>query len=424
MDVAGIVVLVIFVAALLAIMSERVNDTATALLALALSAAVLYLMNGIPFIGILATIDWDVILFVTAMMVIVSVVASLGLFQFAAIIIARRTGGQPRLTFIYLMLMVFVISLFFDPLPAMIIVSTVTVEVCNAIDVDFRPYLMCEVVVAGLASLPTPIGSVTNLVIVYMADINIGLMLVTLFPLSVLLFIVTLWYMMRKYSDSLAESEERELTDLFLVDPRIMMRSNRDFYTAMLALGGLVVGIVFAPEQASIVALLVATILLLLSGNRAKELLRHLSWDTVFFLVGMIGVVQAMVLTGVIEAITLGFQGIIGNNVLMAVFLMIMVPGGVMSPMDAKAVGVLLAPVAGDLSLTNPMIPISLSVGTNLGSYVVPFGDAPCIVVVSLAEKKLKPISWAEFNRAIIPLGVLHLIVATIYCALVSLFFI
>lgn len=424
MDLAGIFVLVIFIVALLGIMSERINDTATALLALALSAATIYLLDGISFAGLLTSIEWDVIIFVMAMMIIVSVVASTGLFQYAAVIIARRTGGQPRLTFIYLMVMVFAISLFFDPLPTMLIVCPVTVEVCNAIDVDFRPFLICEAVVAGLASLPTPIGSVTNLVIVYIAGIDIGLMFIVLFPLSAALFIVTLWYMMNRYSDVLKPLEERDLTDLFLLDPRVLMRSEREFYVAIAALAALVVGLMLAPNQGAIIALLVATMLLVLSGNRAKDFLKHLSWDTVFFLLGMLGVVQALVLTGVIEAIAQGFQWLVGTNVIVATALMIWIPGVVMSPIDSKAVGVLLAPVAGDLKLGNPMIPISLTVGTNAGGYVVPFGDAPSVVVVSTAEKHLKPLSWAEFNRVVIPLGFLQMIIATIYCALASLFFI
>jgi len=424
MDAAGIIILLIFILSLFAIMSERVNDTATALLALALSAFVLYAFDGVSFGTLLSTMGWDIILFIAAMMIIVSVVGASGLFQYAAVILAHRTGGQLRQTYLYLMIVVFAISLFFDPLPTMLIISPVTVEVCNAIDADFRPFLVSEVVVANVASFPTPIGSVTNLVIVYIAGINSALMFFGLIPLTVLLFAITIWYMLRYYGKDMQETEERELTDLFLIDPRTMMRSHRDFYVSIVSLGALVVGLVLLPDQGAIIALVLATVLLILSGDQAKKQLQHLSWDTVFFLLGLIGVVQALVLSGVIDGLTTGFQWVIGNNTFLAIILMLWIPGALMAPVDAKAVGVLLAPIAGNLDATNPIIPLSLTIGTNAGGYVVPFGDAPNIVAVRAAEKNFKPISWSEFNRAIIPLGIIHLIIATIYCAILSLFFV
>ncbi|MFW9933652.1 MAG: SLC13 family permease [Candidatus Thorarchaeota archaeon] len=416
-------ILVIFIAALLAIMSERVNDTATALLALAISAFILFTSNGISFSSLLSTMGWDIILFIAAMMIIVSVVGASGLFQYTAVVLAHRTGGQLRQTYLYLLIVVFVLSLFFDPLPTMLIVSPVTVEVCNAIDADFRPFLVSEVVVANVASFPSPIGSVTNLVIVYIADINSGLMILGLMPLTVILFGITIWYMLRYYKNELQGSEERELTDLFSIDPRTMMKSHRDFFVSIISLGALVIGLVLLPDQGAIIALVIATMLLILSGEQAKKLLQHLSWDTVFFLLGLIGVVQAMVLAGVIDDLTLGFQWLIGDNTIVAIILMLWIPGALMAPVDAKAVGVLLAPIAGNLDSTNPIIPLSLTIGTNAGGYVVPFGDAPNVVVVRTAEKHLKPLSWSEFNRAVIPLGIVHLIISTVYCALLSLFF-
>lgn len=423
MDIAGIIILIIFVAALLAIMSERVNDTATSLLALAISAFVLFTLNEIPFGTLLSTMGWDIILFITAMMIIVSVVSSSGLFQYTAVVLAHRTGGQLKQTYLYLMVVVFVISLFFDPLPTMLIVSPVTVEVCNAIDADFRPFLVSEVVVASVASFPSPIGSVTNLIIVYIAGINSALMIISVFPLAILLFVITIWYMFRYYGDAMVPSEERDLTDLFSIDPRTMMRSHREFYVSIGALGVLVLGLILLPEQGAIIALSIATMLLVLSGDQAKKLFQTLSWDTVFFIVGMIGIVQAMVLAGVIEDFTSGFQWLIGNNTILAIILMIWIPGALMAPVDAKAVGVLLAPIAGNIQATNPIIPLSLTIGTNAGGYVVPFGDAPNVVVVRTSEKHCKPISWSEFNRIVIPLGILHLIIATVYCGILSLFF-
>lgn len=422
--VAGALVLGIFIIALLLIMSERVNDTAASLMAFGLAATVVFFIEEIPFTTYVRDMGWDIILFVAAMMIIVSVVASSGLFQYLGILLALRTCGNPKRIFNYFMVLVFIISLLFDPLPTMLIVSAFTVEVCNAIDVDFRPYLMTEAVVAGLGSISTPIGSVTNLVIIYLADINIGLMFIGLLPLSIILFIVTLRYMERKYSDVVDDCVERDMTDLFAIDPNVAIKSKSDLYISSLGMIVLILGLVLLPQQTAMVALVVAGALLIPSRDRAKDLLRRLSWDTVFFLVGMMGIVQGLVLTDVIAGLAGGLEWLSRANVFVAIALMVLIPGGLMAPVDAKAVGILIAPAAKDLTAINPVVPLALVTGTNAGGYVIPFGDAPNMVAVSIAEKNLKPISWAEFNRVVIPLGMLHLLISVAYLGLLAFLFI
>ena len=306
----------------------------------------------------------------------------------------------------------------------MLIVSAFTVEVCNAIDVDFRPYLMTEAVVSGLASISTPIGSVTNLVIIYLADVNIGLMFIALLPLSIILFIVTLKYMGKKYTAVFDDSVARDMTDLFAIDPNVTIKSKEDLYISSIGLLVLVLGLILLPQQAGMVALVVAGALLVPSRNRAKDLLRRLSWDTVFFLVGMMGIVQGLVLTKMIAGLASGLEWLSRANVFVAVALMVLVPGGLMAPVDAKAVGILIAPAAKDLTAINPIVPLALVTGTNAGCYVVPFGDAPNMVAVSIAEKNLKPLSWAEFNRVVIPLGIIHLLISVVYLGILAFLFI
>jgi Na+/H+ antiporter NhaD/arsenite permease-like protein len=418
---AGLIVLAIFVVTLFLIMSERVNDTAASLMAFGISATVLYFLDQVEFVTYASGIGWDVILFVAAMMIIVSVVASSGLFQYLGILVALRTFGHPRRIFNYFMVLVFIISLLFDPLPTMLIVSAFTVEVCNAIDVDFRPYLITEAVIAGVGSMPTPIGSITNLAMVYLADINTGLMFIVTMPIAIILFLVTMWYMVRKYKTELEDNTERDMTELFAIDPNVAIRSRQDLIFSAIGMVVLILGLIILPQQAAMLALVVAGALLILSRDRAKDLLRRLSWDTVFFLMGIMGVVQGLMLTGIITDIASGLQWLSEVSAILAVVLMVGLPGGVMAPVDAKAVGILLAPAAKNL--TNPMVQLSLLAGTNAGGYVVPFGDAPNIVVVSISEKNLKPLSWSEFNRVVMPLGFLHLVILIIYFGILSLFF-
>ncbi|MGY5879139.1 MAG: hypothetical protein RTV31_02765, partial [Candidatus Thorarchaeota archaeon] len=95
MDVAGAIVVIILIITLLVIISERVNETATALLAMSIVGGVLYLAYGLTFENFVLLMPWDTILFVTAMLIVVAVAASSGMFQYIALVLIHRTRGNP-----------------------------------------------------------------------------------------------------------------------------------------------------------------------------------------------------------------------------------------------------------------------------------------------------------------------------------------
>ncbi len=415
MEIAGAICLAIFIATLGVLLLGKFNETAVVLFGMALSALVLILVAGKSFSLMMGLVGWDTIMFITAMMIIIAVVGSSGMFQYIALLLANRTAGDVRKIFVLFMALVYVISLVIHPLPTVLIMGTFTVEICKGLDADFRPFLMAECVIANFASIPTPIGSVPSMLIVFLAGLDIGLMFVVLFPLSLVLLGVTILYMMRYLKDVPVSSPTDHVDELLMVNPKVMIKSRSDFYVSLVALVILMIGMILAPADSAVVALLVAAGLLILSFSRAKDLLNRLSWDTIFFVVGLFGMVAAMEATGVITDIVAGMTIIVGSNIFIAAAILIWLPGLVLSAVDAIPVAALLAPVASGFGALNPVVPFSLVIGANLNGYVIPFGDAPNMVVVSLAEKENTPLTWWEFTKVVTPLGVLHLIISTVY---------
>jgi Na+/H+ antiporter NhaD/arsenite permease-like protein len=80
----------------------------------------------------------------------------------------------------------------------------------------------------------------------------------------------------------------------------------------------------------------------------------------------------------------------------------------------------LLAPLGQSLGSINPVVPLALIVGTNVGGYIIPFGDAPNMIAVNLAAEEGKPIKFIEFTKVALPLGLIHLVVSTIYLFIVA----
>ncbi|TFH10223.1 MAG: hypothetical protein E4H14_02900 [Candidatus Thorarchaeota archaeon] len=424
MDVAGALVLVILIVTLLIIVSERVNETATALFAMSIVGGILYLAYGLTFGEFVLLMPWDTILFVTAMLIVVAVAASSGMFQYIALVLIHRTRGNPRMIFTTFMGFVFIISLLLDPLPTMLVMGAFTVEVCKTIDMDFRPVLISEVIVANFASIPSLVGSVPNLVVVVAAGIDVGLMFVVLMPLALILFAITVHLLLRKYGDSLITHEGADWNVLYMIKPSVMIRSKHDFYLSLIAMSILILGFTIGAVrvEASLIAMMVASGMLVFSHERAQDLIRHLSWDTIFFLVGLFGIIAGLESANVISEFVTGTMAFIGQNVFIAIGIMIWIPGCVLSIIDNIPVAVLLAPIGLELGAINAAVPLSLVVGTNVGGYMIPFGDAPNMIVVKLAEDEGKRITFMEFTKIAFPLGVLHLTVSTVYLFIIALF--
>jgi Na+/H+ antiporter NhaD/arsenite permease-like protein len=416
---AAVIILAIFIVSLVIIMTERVNETAMVLFAMSLAGAVLFLSGLSTFDTLIIGIEWDTILFVTAMMIIVSVAGSSGVFQYIALIMTRRTGGSPRRVYLVFMVFVYVISLFFDPLPTMLIMGSFTVEVCRVLEMDFRPILVSEVIVANFASIPSIVGSVPNIVIAIEAGLDPGYIFITLFPLSLILFIVTVVLLLQYYEGRLVDwSQCCEVNELFMINPAVMIRSRFDFYMSVAAMAVLILGLTIGPGfqiEASLVAMIIATGMLLFSEEDATKFLRRLSWDTIFFLVGLFGLIAAMKISGVIDLLVAGTTAIVGNNVFIAIVFMIWIPGLALAVIDNIPVAALLTPLAGRLGSINTIVPYTLLVGVNVGGYIIPFGDAPNMIAIDLAQKEQKPLSFIEFTKVALPMGLIHLLIATAY---------
>ncbi len=425
MDLAGGVILLILVVTLVVILSERIDETATALFGMSLAGAVLYLAYGFEFRDFVIMMEWDTVLFVTAMLIVVAIAASSGMFQYIALVLIHRTGGKPRNIFITLMGFVFVISMFLDPLPTMLVMGSFTVEVCKTLNIDFRPILISEVIVANFASIPSLVGSVPNLVIVVWSGIEVGMMFIVLLPLSIILFVITIPLLLRHYGDRLEAEETSDWNVLYLIKPSVMIKSRHDFYLSIVAMSILVLGFTIGAlrVEASLIAMMVASGMLVFSHERAKDLIRHLSWDTIFFLVGLFGIVAALQQANVISEFVGGVTALVGNNPFLAISFLLWIPGFVLSIIDNIPIAALLAPLGQSLGSINPVVPLALVVGTNIGGYMIPFGDAPNMIAISLSAESGRPIHFKEFTKVALPLGLLHLVVSTVYSFLAAFLF-
>ena len=423
-----IAVLVIFIGTYLLISTEKINRTAMSLLGVALVGVIMYIglrlgiAGGTTFATIIEHVEWDTIIFIIAMSIIVSVAAASGIFQYIALRIAAQSEGDHKKLFIIFLVFVSGISLFFDTVSTMLIAAPLTIEICKALEIDFKPFLVSEAIVCNFSSIPSVVGAVPNLVIASHPDVNldVGFLFITFLPLSIILFLVSLPIFLRWYSSSFGVTEEHRADTVFSIDPATMIKDKWDFNISAVAIISLVVGFAFGPALGltpPMIALLIAGFLLLLAHERANEFLNRVGWPTVFFLVGLFGLVGALDITGLIAALGNAISGIITEGSIFATIFLVWIPAMLSAFLDNLPVSLVLAPIAADFGN-----PLALIFAVNIGGYIfTPLGSPANMVAIGLSEEQHDPIPFIEFVKIGTILGMIHLAIGSGYLVLLQL---
>ncbi len=424
-------VLVVFVGTYALISTEKVNRTAMSLLGLAIAGVVLWvgfsmgIAGGVDFEHLIEGVEWTTIIFVIAMSVIVSVSASSGLFQYIALRIAAPSGGDHKALFTTFLVFVAGISLFFDTVSTMLIVAPLTIEICKALEIDFKPFLVSEAIVCNFSSIPSIVGAVPNLVIAGVTDLNVGFLFITFMPLSVILFMVSLPILLRWYGKSFGTTDEYRVDAVLSIDPTTMIKDRWDFNVSTAAIIFLVIGFAFGPTFVPplvppMTAILIAATMLLIAHERANEFLNRVGWPTVFFLVGLFGLVEVLGITGLIDDLAILIGEIIGDNAVFATVFLVWIPAMISAFLDNLPVSAVLAPIAQQYAIVSPVLPLALVFAVNIGGYIfTPLGSPANMVAIGLSEAEHNPIPFMEFVKIGTLLGMIHLTIGSGYLLLI-----
>jgi Na+/H+ antiporter NhaD/arsenite permease-like protein len=159
--------------------------------------------------------------------------------------------------------------------------------------------------------------------------------------------------------------------------------------------------------------------MLLLTQERVNEFLGRIGWGTIFFLVGIFGLVAALDITNIIAAMGEGISAIVGDNKAGGVVFLTWVPAALSAVIDNIPVSIVLAPVA--LNFPGDIFAFVLITAVNIGGYILPIGAPANLMAMGLAEAQHDPISFVSFAKVATGLAVLHLLISTGWLFLLSL---
>ena len=397
----------VFVAAYVAIATEWVHKTAAALAGAGLVLGLGVVSSDEAFYSHDTGIDWDVIFLLLGMMVIVGILRRTGVFEFTAIWAAKRARGAPVRVMVLLVLITAVASAFLDNVTTVLLVAPVTLLVCERLGVNAVPYLIAEVFASNIGGAATLIGDPPNIIVGSRAGLTFNDFLAHMTPIvaiEVAVFAAVLPWLFR---GSFTADPDR-VADVLALDEREAIRDTR-----LLVKCGVVLVFVFAAFVAhsalhiepSVVALLGAGVLVLLSRVPAKDYLAGVEWATLLFFAGLFVMVGALVHTGVIGDLARLATEATGGNALLAVMLILFVSAVLSGVIDNIPYVATMSPLVLELArgIGDPVhaqaLWWSLTLGADFGGNLTAIGASANVVVLGIAARAGSPISFWEFTR-------------------------
>jgi Na+/H+ antiporter NhaD/arsenite permease-like protein len=403
----SVVAVTVFVVAYALIAYERIDKTLVALAGAAIVVCLPVITSTDVFFSHGTGIDWDVIFLLLGMMIIVSVLRQTGVFEYVAIWATKRANGSPLRIMILLVLVTAVGSALLDNVTTVLLIAPVTLLVCDRLAINAAPFLMAEAFAANIGGSATLVGDPPNIIIASRAGLTFNDFLVHLAPIVIIVIGVLIALLPRLFPGAFAVDAER-VADVMSLEEREAIRD-----PGLLIKCGVVLVLVFAAFTAhsllrldpSLVALMGAGILIVISGLERSDYLSSVEWDSLLFFAGLFVMVGALVKTGVVNELARSATRATGGNALLATMLILgasLVFSGLINNVPYAAT---MAPIVAELvpSMLGHVHPDvlwwALAIGTGFGGNLTAVGASANVVILGIARRADNPISFWEFTR-------------------------
>ncbi len=351
-----------------------------------------------------AAVDLNVIFLLVGMMVIASILARTGFFDWLAIRSVMLSHGHPIRLLLILSLVTAILSAFIDNVTTVVLMTPIILSVAKRLDISPTPYLIAVIFASNIGGTATLIGDPPNILIGSAAHLGFDAFLLNLGPVVVLVFLAYTVIMRLLFGRRLKVPDERREAALERTEEKTI-KDRPLMIRALIVTAGTIVGFLFHSAlgiEPATVAMTGAVVLMLVAGLNVHKTLQDIEWGTLFFFVGLFILVESLIATGTVQGIAERLAGATRGEPAVAVLGILWFSAGASAIIDNIPYTATAIPIVQYLAASGiPAEPLwwALALGACLGGNLTIVGASANVVVANVADRAGHPIRFGEFLR-------------------------
>ncbi len=364
-------------------------------------------------------INWETIIFIVGMMIMVEGMAHVGFFRWLCMKIAKMVNYKVIPIYLTFMILSAFLAMFIDSITVILFLAAVTIELSQLLKFNPVSMILAEIFCANLGGSATMCGDPPNIIIgtslgYSFSDFitNTGLIVAIALPVVILYF----YFAARK--QLLEEAGKQQNTGDY-PDPSSAIKDKKGFIISAIIFGCAIVLLVTHAQTGLTVATIgvfVAIVTLIAAGKDAIGLLKKVDYQTVLFFVGLFVVVGGLEQTGVLEIMAEFIGEISGGNLMVMIAIILWISAIASAFVDNIPFAATMIPIIRSLAATQgidlSVLAWTLAMGTDIGGSATPIGASANVVGIATAGKEGYVIRWGRYCKVMVPATVIVIFIA------------
>jgi len=403
-----------------------------------LGAGAMLLTRSIDLENLIKFASLDVILFLIGIMILVGMLNDAGFFYWIVTRLIRVKNISGEKLFILIMLLSGILSGLMGEVASIIIMAKIILDICDLIDIDPIPLIMASVLATNIGSSGTLLGNPVGILIAARANLSFEDFMRNAFPITGIVFIVTLailslWYkkIIKKMSEKLIPLRENNFfISLITISTDVRTKVSIGIFISMLAciFSHRRIEVLFSLQENSILMMtpiVFAGIALLYRRDRMRHYVeREVEWTSVLFFLFLFALAGVVKFSGVSDVVARGLIGKFGGSANLLSAVLIYSSSFLSGVLDNTVVVATYIPIVQSLgSLGTNIKPLwwAILFGACYGGNITIIGSTANIIAMDILEKNRNvKISFFRWLKVGLVVGVITTTVAYISLILMA----
>lgn len=366
-------------------------------------------------------INWETIIFIFGMMIMVEGMAKVGFFRWLCMEIAKLVHYKVISIFLTFMILSGILAMFIDSITVILFLAAVTIELSQLLKFNPVPMILSEIFCANLGGSATMCGDPPNIIIGTSLGYSFADFITNTGMIAGISFIAVIFYFYFIFKKDLLVTNGESIDIHSLPTPASAITNKKGFFINSAIFCVTIILLVTHAQTGltvSSIGTFVAVVTLIAAGKNAWELLKKVDYKTIFFFIGLFVVIGGLEQTGILEILA-GFIGkISGGNVMIMIAIILWLSAIASAFVDNIPFATTMIPIINSLSATCgvdlSVLAWTLAMGTDIGGSATPIGASANVVGIATAAREGYIIKWGLYCKKMVP--------ATLIVVLISMF--